>query len=56
MSASSPATKGLKTKDPKTQALQKALSKAIATARAEVLCFVPESQFISLKQYLGRDC
>ncbi len=34
MSASSPATKGLKTKDPKTQALQKALSKAIATARA----------------------
>ncbi|CAM3135838.1 hypothetical protein SHAL103562_18680 [Shewanella algae] len=39
MSASSPATKRfktkcLKTKDPKTQALQKALSKAMATARA----------------------
>lgn len=44
MSASSPATKGLKnkhlktkrlkTKDPKTQARQKALSKVIATARA----------------------
>lgn len=44
MSASSPATKGfktkhlktkrLKTKPPKTQARQKALSKAIATARA----------------------
>ncbi len=34
MSASSPATKGLKTKPPKTQALQKALSKSMATARA----------------------
>ena len=34
MSASSPATKGLKTKPPKTQARPKALSKAMATARA----------------------
>ncbi len=39
MSASSPATKrlktkGLKTKHPKTQSLQKAFSKSMATARA----------------------
>ncbi len=45
MSASSPATKGLKTKHlktkpPKTQALQKAFSKAMATARVQTL-FVP---------------
>ncbi len=40
MSASSPATKGLKTKRPKTQVLQKTLSKAMATARVQTL-FVP---------------
>ncbi len=40
MSASSPATKGLKTKRPKTQALQKTLSKAMATARVQTL-FAP---------------
>ncbi len=40
MSASSPATKGLKTNDPTTQALQKTLSKAMATARVQTL-FVP---------------
>ncbi len=40
MSDSSPATKGLKTNAPTTQALQKALSKAMATARVQTL-FVP---------------
>ncbi len=40
MSSSSPANKGLKTKRPKTQVLQKTLSKAMATARVQTL-FVP---------------
>jgi hypothetical protein len=40
MSASSPATKGLKTKGPTTQVLQKMLNKAMATARVQTL-FVP---------------
>ncbi len=40
MSASSPANKGLKIKGPKTQVLQKTLSKAMATARVQTL-FVP---------------
>jgi hypothetical protein len=41
MSALSPATKGLKTKGPTTQARQKTLSNAMATARVQTL-FVPE--------------
>ncbi len=40
MGTSSPATKGLKTKGPTTQALQKTLSKAMTTARVQTL-FVP---------------
>ncbi len=40
MSASSPATKGLKTKGPTTQAQLKTSSKAMATARVQTL-FVP---------------
>ncbi len=40
MSASSPATKGLKTKGLTTQPLQKTLSEAMATARVQTL-FVP---------------
>ena len=40
MSASSPATKGLKTKGLTTQTLQKTLSEAMATARVQTL-FVP---------------
>ncbi len=40
MSAPSPAAKGLKTKGPTTQARQKTLSKAMATARVQTL-FVP---------------
>ncbi len=41
MSAPSPAAKGLKTKGPTTQARQKTLSNAMATARVQIL-FVPE--------------
>ncbi len=40
MSAANATTKGLKTKGPTTQALQKTLSKAMATARVQIL-FVP---------------